>query len=74
LKADGQAILLSITDDGVGLRRQPSRHSGMGMRIMRYRASVIGGSLAVSRNAEGGTTVRCSVPNRLIPRRRMISP
>ena len=74
LKADGRAILLSITDDGVGLRRQPSRHSGMGMRIMRYRASVIGGSLAVSRNAEGGTTVRCSVPNRLIPRRKMISP
>ena len=39
-------------------------HSGMGLRIMSYRANMIGGSCEVRRNAEGGTTVMCAFPVR----------
>ncbi|KKK58697.1 hypothetical protein LCGC14_3041810, partial [marine sediment metagenome] len=47
---------LTVEDDGIGVDEQhPSGGKGMGMHIMRYRASVIGGSLTVSRRREGGT-------------------
>jgi signal transduction histidine kinase len=33
----------------------------MGLRIMRYRAGMIGGSLGIQREQDGGTTVVCTV-------------
>lgn len=53
-------ISLAVHDDGVGIARSP-RTKGMGLRIMRYRAGMIGGSLVVQKGAHGGTTVVCSV-------------
>jgi PAS domain S-box-containing protein len=55
-------ITLSISDDGVGFPDQESIKGGMGLSIMRYRASSLGGTLAVERGPDGGTTVRCSCP------------
>ena len=48
---------LQVEDDGVGL---PARRSGsgMGLTIMRHRASAIGGSIEFGRGAGGGTLVR----------------
>ena len=48
---------LQIEDDGAGL---PPRRSGggMGLTIMRHRASAIGGSIEFGRGADGGTLVR----------------
>ena len=40
-----------------GCRKKP----GMGLRIMRYRAGMIGGSLAIQKGADGGTAVVCTV-------------
>ncbi len=63
---DGQ-IVLQICDNGVGidphLKQEPGKvRSGMGLRIMEYRASMLGGVLQVERNSGPGTTVRCTVP------------
>jgi signal transduction histidine kinase len=54
---------LAIEDNGVGIPRMPTSRSGMGLHIMGYRASMIGGSLEVSREPRGtGTLVDCSFP------------
>jgi nitrate/nitrite-specific signal transduction histidine kinase len=38
------------------------RRKGMGLRIMNYRADVIGASLAFTAPENGGTMVTCTVP------------
>jgi len=58
--ANGQ-ISLAIEDNGKGLPDAAVRRRGMGLRIMRYRASVIGGTLTVRKRKVGGTAVVCSV-------------
>lgn len=53
---------LSVADDGCGIEAKSLEgSSGMGLRIMRYRANVVGASLALETNDRGGTTVRCVV-------------
>ncbi|MFS8978273.1 MASE1 domain-containing protein [Cupriavidus necator] len=54
---------LSISDDGVGVGLdQMERASGLGLHNLRHRASLLGGSCTVTRNASGGTTVAISYP------------
>ena len=60
---------LSITDDGSGLPSNPGPGAGMGLEIMRYRASVLCGTLEVRalQASEGhGTTVSCTFPGQAI--------
>ena len=49
---------LTITDDGGGLR-EPLQSEGMGMRIMRYRAEMAGGTLSVRNGRRKGVIVTC---------------
>ena len=57
-----ERLVLSVRDDGVGIPRKLPKKSGMGLRIMQYRAGLIGGSIVVQRNFEGrGTSVVCTV-------------
>jgi PAS domain S-box-containing protein len=53
-------LLLFVTDDGVGF---PVNHktTGMGLRLMDYRAKMIGGSVQIRPGAAGGTVVECGV-------------
>jgi PAS domain S-box-containing protein len=51
-------FLLRITDDGVGLRRQGEPVTGMGLKIMRYRAGMIGAKIEFGGNKPQGTIVR----------------
>jgi PAS domain S-box-containing protein len=67
LAAAGNDVRLGVTDNGIGIPRKPAKPGGMGLRIMRYRAGVIGGSLVVQRNPDGGTTVVCTVTDGLLP-------
>ncbi|HVV00367.1 MAG TPA: PAS domain-containing sensor histidine kinase, partial [Verrucomicrobiae bacterium] len=60
----GDRQKLEITDNGEGFRPRPSG-PGMGLRIMRYRARVIGASLDVAARREGGTIVTCLFSARL---------
>ena len=53
-------IHLRVTDNGCGLPVESPRRGGMGLRIMQYRAGMIGGSLAVRKDAGGGATVVCT--------------
>ncbi|MGH9744665.1 MAG: PAS domain-containing sensor histidine kinase [Candidatus Acidiferrales bacterium] len=53
---------LAIQDDGGGISEIPANHTGMGLNIMSYRANMIGGSLHVGKNFQGGTTVGCVFP------------
>ncbi len=51
--------ILSITDDGVGIP-SPSTGLGMGLRIMNYRARMIGAGFEITRALPtGGTSVTC---------------
>jgi PAS domain S-box-containing protein len=54
-------IVLGVKDDGVGIPEGRGGHRGMGLRVMQYRASRVGGSLAVQRDPAGGTSVVCSL-------------
>jgi signal transduction histidine kinase len=63
--ANGQ-ILLSVKDNGKGLPKANGTHkpsSGMGMRVMNYRAAMIGAAVQVESPADGGTLVKCTVQN-----------
>jgi len=53
--------VLTITDDGVGFSEPSPDESGIGIRIMRHRASVVGASLDIRRGERGGTVVTCSL-------------
>jgi PAS domain S-box-containing protein len=55
---------LTVRDDGSGFRVSPGNYSGLGLRIMNYRAKIIGGALAVESAAGQGTVVSCSFPIR----------
>lgn len=61
LAIDGDALTLEVHDDGIGLDPTAGERDGLGLRIMKYRAEMIGGRLEV-RSDGGGTTVRCVVP------------
>jgi PAS domain S-box-containing protein len=53
---------LIINDDGVGIERPRSPHSGVGLHIMNYRAGMVGGNLEVRREQPHGTAVTCRFP------------
>jgi signal transduction histidine kinase len=59
---------LQIADDGVGIPH-PEPENGNGLRIMRYRATSIGASLAVERGSTAGTIVTCTLRQPLISKR-----
>jgi signal transduction histidine kinase len=54
---------LTIHDDGIGFQEGANKPTGMGLRIMHYRASMIGASLAIHSDASSGTTVICEWPH-----------
>ncbi len=54
-------LMLSVGDDGKGLPKHDRKHTGMGMRIMNYRADVIGGTLVFRRRPAGGTMVTFTI-------------
>ena len=59
LTADDERLTLTIEDDGRGIMPAAQTRGGMGMKIMRYRASIIGALLEIGARKHGGTIVRC---------------
>lgn len=54
---------LSVHDDGVGIGGLNVQNPGLGLRIMRYRAQLIGGMLSItSEPNQAGTLIRCTLP------------
>jgi two-component system, NarL family, sensor histidine kinase UhpB len=58
LFGNGNTFLLSITDNGEGIRLAMSPYTGMGLKIMRYRAGMIGAKFEITPNEPHGTVVR----------------
>jgi len=52
-------VSLSILDNGVGIK-DTTKVSGIGLRIMHYRARMIGASLRIESDPGGGTLVTCT--------------
>jgi len=50
---------LTVTDDGRGFVVKPEQTSGMGLRIMKYRAAMIGATLEIRRANGRGMLVAC---------------
>jgi PAS domain S-box-containing protein len=61
--ANGQ-IILSIKDNGIGVANNGNKSHGMGMRVMNYRAGMIGASVVIDAPSDGGTMVKCTVQNK----------
>ena len=51
-----------VRDDGVGIERRVTPHTGVGLHIMSYRAGMIGGTLEVRPEQPRGTIVTCRFP------------
>jgi signal transduction histidine kinase len=59
LEGAGGKILLSVTDNGVGLAPDARAKNGMGLRIMDYRARLMGAKFDIQNLPAGGTRVVC---------------
>jgi signal transduction histidine kinase len=67
LSREGESLRLSIADDGRGMparstARRHTRHRGMGLHIMRYRARTMGATLRKQDRPPHGTEVVCLLP------------
>lgn len=64
LRTERRAVVVTISDDGVGLPefKKPAPGGGLGMHTMHYRARIIGATLEITRNVGGGTDVTCRLP------------
>jgi PAS domain S-box-containing protein len=63
LGTDGDRGLLRIEDDGGGFNPASLQSKGLGLRIMRYRAQMMAGSLRIESAKARGTTVSCWFPS-----------
>ncbi len=64
LRREPEGLLLTVRDDGLGMDPDVEHSDGMGLKIMRYRANILGGRLAIGADPHHGTLVRCVVPLR----------
>ena len=63
LAVEGSRLCLSIRDQGAGFEVEKAVRTGMGLRVMDYRARSIGGVLRITSRPGEGAEVLCSVPH-----------
>src|SRR5438128_2257916 len=61
LAMDGSELTLSIIDDGIGFPDKLPSSQGLGLRLMRHGAALIGASFEIRRNGERGTIATCKL-------------
>ena len=54
--------VLTIENDGIDLPKLSPKRKGLGLKIMKYRTDLIGGSLDISKGDKGGTIITCVFP------------
>ena len=62
LEATEEGTLLKIADNGIGIVRPEAVENGMGLRIMRQRAKLIGGVVDIVSLPRKGTIISCLLP------------
>jgi len=62
LANSGEHVVVKVKNNGLPFPDLKDQNPGMGLRIMRYRANVIGASLDIRANRAEGTVVTCSLP------------
>jgi signal transduction histidine kinase len=62
LEVQSEQMILTIRNNGLPFPDLEGRSTGMGLRIMNYRASLIGGSLEIKADGSKGTRVTCFLP------------
>jgi signal transduction histidine kinase len=65
LDATSKSIMLAVTDDGTGLPADARTKKGMGLRIMDYRAGMIGATFDIQNLPSGGARAVCVLHPRL---------
>lgn len=63
LTKNNGTVLLKISDNGKGLPKSRQMDHGIGLQIMKYRASVIGAELEIKSRTGKGVTVTCTLKN-----------
>lgn len=58
-------LTLSVQDNGRGFDERNARTNGLGLKLMRYRAQMLGGDVTISNDKSGGVVVRCTCPHRV---------
>ena len=61
--ADG-TLTLAVQDNGRGFDERNASNNGLGLKLMRYRAQMLGGDVTIANNKGGGVIVRCTCPHR----------
>ena len=61
LRHDGPDVVLTVQDDGCGMKLPPPRSRGAGLRIMQYRANLIRARLTIDASPGHGVMVCCRV-------------
>lgn len=59
LRQSGGELVARLEDSGTGFDAREVEGRGMGMRIMRHRADLIGAQLSITSSPGGGTVVEC---------------
>jgi len=64
LNIQPRTVRLDVLDNGIGLLQAPASETGMGLKIMQFRAKLIGARLTISPGEHGGArvTVECQQP------------
>jgi PAS domain S-box-containing protein len=62
LASTDKHIRLRIVDNGTGFSKDWDTDGGLGVRIMQFRARLIGGNLEISDVPDKGATITCTIP------------
>jgi len=64
---ENNLYVMTIADNGKGIRDINKTRSGAGIEIMKYRARSIGGLLEISSSPDNGTTVKVTFNPKRLP-------
>lgn len=62
LEQRGARLILTVTDDGCGIPGEIAQSDGMGLAIMKYRATMVGAEWRINSSPGKGTSVICDLP------------
>jgi signal transduction histidine kinase len=69
LEITPSSVILAVEDDGIGMPELPIVSDRLGLRLMRYRARMIGATLETLRIDPHGTRIVCKCPQGKLERR-----